>query len=528
MAGDTTDGCLPSKMVPSQSSQEMDTVSQQDVDHQHLDCSQGGNSQSQPALSQSQPATQPLEFSQESLAQVASQGPEDGVWGQLFPYSGTFPRIKLTEERFRVGRASSCDYSIRESDMGGMRWLTTVSKVQCEIYRNNADVFLTDCSSNGTWVNGTKVGRGTTIPLEHNATICFSYPVKKVFVFMSSDVVEESFPEALTSKYTVSKLLGTGVSGQVRLGFRARDLYKVAIKMIRKKVNGTFSSQAYSQEQVNNEVEILRSVKHPCVINLVDVIDTTDYLFIILELAEGGELFDKIIEKSKLDESAAKIYFFQIASAIEYLHSKKICHRDLKPENILLCSVDDRNPLVKITDMGLSKLLVDQTRLKTFCGTPQYIAPEVLKQGELNGGELTFRERAYSVKVDCWGLGVVLYILLSGSPPFSEDRKIGMKLREQILNANYVFYPKLFGNISEEAQDLIRKLLKVDPNERISSSEILQHSWLQGKIIEDKARELGLTYQAKARKRLAEEADMDSTEQKRIKADSPVFKQPLV
>ena len=93
------------------------------------------------------------------------------------------------------------------------------------------------------------MGRGTTIPLEHNATICFSYPSKKVFVFMSSDVVEESFPEALTSKYTVSKLLGTGVSGQVRLGFRAKDLYKVAIKMIRKKKNGTFSSQAYSQEQ---------------------------------------------------------------------------------------------------------------------------------------------------------------------------------------------------------------------------------------------------------------------------------------
>ena len=98
-------------------------------------------------------------------------------------------------------------------------------------------------------MNGNKVGRGTTIPLEHNAIICFSYPMKRVFVFMSSEFEEESFPEAITSKYTVSKLLGTGVSGQVRLGFRKTDLYKVAIKMIRKKTKGTFSSQLYSQDQ---------------------------------------------------------------------------------------------------------------------------------------------------------------------------------------------------------------------------------------------------------------------------------------
>ena len=176
-------------------------------------------------------------------------------------------RIQLSSEKFVLGRASSCDYSITESNMGGMMWFNTVSKVQCEIYRSNNDIFITDCSSNGnpgclflsktsllyrpaagTWVNGVKVGRGTTIPLEHNATICFCYPTKKVYVFMCSDFVEESFPEALTSKYTVSKLLGTGVSGQVRLGFRAQDLHKVAIKMIRKKPH-TFSSQSFSQEQ---------------------------------------------------------------------------------------------------------------------------------------------------------------------------------------------------------------------------------------------------------------------------------------
>ena len=106
-----------------------------------------------------------------------------------------------------------------------------------------------------------------------------------------------------------------------------------------------------------NEVKILQEVSHPNIINLEDVIDTKDYFYIILELAEGGELFDKIIEKSRLNETEAKLYFYQMASAISYLNSKNFSHRDLKPENSLLCSPDDSNPVIKITDMGLSKLV---------------------------------------------------------------------------------------------------------------------------------------------------------------------------
>jgi len=407
--------------------------------------------------------------------------------------------------------------------MGGLKWLQAVSKVQCEIIKTDKGAFLKDCSSNGTWVNGHKVGKDSMWPLEHNQEICFSYLYKKVFVFMSNEVVGESFPEELTTRYTVSKVLGTGATGQVRLGFRIPDLHRVAIKIICKRTNSTFTGQGASQQQVLNEVKILQSVNHPCVIKLEEFIDTPDYLFIVLELAEGGELFDKIIEKTKLDETAAKLHFYQIASAIKYLHSKNICHRDLKPENVLLCSVDDNNPLVKITDMGLSKL-VDQTILKTFCGTPQYIAPEVLKASSGIG----LREGLYTFKVDCWALGVILYILLSGSPPFSEDRNIEMKLRDQILNANFVFYPKLFKHISNEAKDLIQKLLKVDPEERIGSDQILQHSWLQDKEVLGKARELMYT---KGKKRLAQEMDIDSidsSDEKKVKVNQPIFKEPLL
>ena len=117
-------------------------------------------------------------------------------------------------------------------------------------------------------------------------------------------------------------MLGRGACGEVRLGFRIRDLKRVAIKIINKRT--CFSSMSNSNEEVMNEVKILQSVSHPNIINLEDVIDTKDFLFIILELAEGGELFDKIIDKSRLNETEAKLYFYQMVSAVSYLHSKNI------------------------------------------------------------------------------------------------------------------------------------------------------------------------------------------------------------
>lgn len=505
MAGDTLDGCMPSKIV-----QEDMEVGQTGGEVGEFNASQEINSQ---------PATQPLDASFDMETQ-SQRDEEDGVWGQLYPHCGTFPRISLSQDSFKLGRAKTSDYVIRESDMGSNRWLTAVSKCQCEIIKNDKGVFLKDRSSNGTWVNGRKVGKDCTWPLDHNAEICFAGANKKVFVFMSSEVQADKFPLALTNKYTVSKVLGRGATGEVRLGFRIPDLHRVAIKIICKRTNSTISSKEASQ--VLNEVKILQSVSHPCVINLEDVIDTKDFLFIVLELAEGGELFDKIIERTKMNEVEAKLHFFQIASAIKYLHSKNICHRDLKPENVLLCTVDDANPIVKITDMGLSKLVDLGTVLKTFCGTPQYIAPEVVTSAGM-------QDSTYTMKVDCWSMGVILYILLSGTPPFSEDRKCGLNLRTQILQANYQFYPQLFDTISSQAKDLITKLLKASPDERISAEDILKHPWLQDSQVIRRANMLMAT-QVKSKKRLVEEDEVDTIPDKRMKVSESVslFRTPQV
>lgn len=510
MAVDSTDGCLPSKQA----------VLAGEMDGSQASCQP---SQSQDLTSQlnTQPATQPLDSSLD--LDSSSQAGEECSWGQLYPHCGTFPRLPLQKDIFRLGRASSSDYVIRESDMGSYKWLSAVSKTQCEITKCTQGVFLKDRSSNGTWVNGHRVGRDQMWPLEHNAEICFAGPNKKVFVFMSAEA-GESFPEELTSRYTVSKVLGRGATGEVRLGFRIPDLHRVAIKIICKRTTITNTNNS----NIMNEVKILQAVSHPCIINLEHVIDSQDYLYIVLELAEGGELFDKIIEKTKFNESEAKVHFYQICSAIEYLHSKNICHRDLKPENVLLCSVDDSNPIIKITDMGLSKLVDLGSVLKTFCGTPQYIAPEVLPCG-------TGTSSSYSLKADTWSLGVILFILLSGSPPFSEERQetCGKSLRDQILSADFVFYKKLFDQISGEAKDLISKLLTQHPDKRLSASEIMKHPWLQDPAVVRRVEALMAVQQQKGRKRLDRETDEMETEtlpEKKVKRDQvdgvSIFKTP--
>ena len=144
-------------------------------------------------------------------------------------------------------------------------------------------------------------------------------------------------------------------------------------------------------------MKILQAVSHPNIIALEDIIQTPEKTYIVLELAEGGEL-KKMIGTEELHESLAKAYFQQIANAIDYLHSRKICHRDLKLENILICSEDQNNPIIKIADMGLSKLL-DQTMLKTICGTRAYLAPEILDAA------CSLGTRNYTVKVKLQNLG---------------------------------------------------------------------------------------------------------------------------
>lgn len=182
---------------------------------------------------------------------------------------------------------------------------------------------------------------------------------------------------------------------------------------------------------------------------------------------EGGELFERIV-KSRISESTVKLYFYQILLAVQYLHDNGIIHRDLKLENVLLSSTNEEC-CIKITDFGQSKILGETSLMRTLCGTPTYLAPEVLNTAGTGG---------YSKAVDYWSLGVILFICLSGYPPFSESN-CTTALKEQITRGLYNFIPAAWNHVSQPAQDLVKKLLVVDPEKRLTTKQALDHSWLQ-------------------------------------------------
>jgi len=260
--------------------------------------------------------------------------------------------------------------------------------------------------------------------------------------------------------WQIGKELGSGHFAKVKLGQHVKTGKQCAVKII-KKLSG---SKAIL---LKTEVDILKKVNHPYIVKCYDVIDDekSNKLYLFMELMSGGELFDRIVDKGHFTENDAVVTTIKLVDAINYLHSLGIAHRDLKPENMLMT---DQTPYaeVKITDFGLSKFFDEQSAvMQTPCGTPGYIAPEVL------------RMKGYGKECDVWSLGVIIYILLCGFPPFYADNDA--QLYEKIKRGEYEFLRPYWDPISENAKDLIRRMLTVDPKRRITCTDALQHPWLK-------------------------------------------------
>eukprot|EP00042_Codosiga_hollandica_P052729 m.675365 g.675365 ORF g.675365 m.675365 type:complete len:354 (+) comp58552_c2_seq23:515-1576(+) len=235
-----------------------------------------------------------------------------------------------------------------------------------------------------------------------------------------------------------------------------------------------------SSSQLIQEVDILKTLKHPNVIGIEEMYDTEDSLNIVLELAAGGELFDRIVEAQKFSEDETKFIFHQLFNAVKYLHDHAIIHRDLKPENVLLAAKTD-NPIIKVTDFGLAKLVGPHSFVKTLCGTPDYLAPEVVLLGMKSGQS---QNMGYGKEVDLWSLGVILYICLCGYPPFADDMPgQSLTLSQQITQGVYTFPKDDWDAVSDGAKDLVKRLLTVDPAKRITLSECLSHPWMRDEKI---------------------------------------------
>jgi len=208
----------------------------------------------------------------------------------------------------------------------------------------------------------------------------------------------------------------------------------------------------------------MKKVNHPNILKLYEVFVEEESFYLVMELVPGKELFERIIDRGQYSERHASNIIHQIVSAVDYLHSNGIAHRDLKPEN-LLSSGDDENEVIKIIDFGLSKKFGDE-QLVTSVGSPGYVAPEVLT------------ETSYDKSVDMWSVGVILYILLCGFPPFFADTST--ELFKRIIDVKYDFDDPAWDDVSEAPKEIIRKLLVKDPSQRMTASQLAEHPWVKG------------------------------------------------
>jgi len=222
-------------------------------------------------------------------------------------------------------------------------------------------------------------------------------------------------------------------------------------------------------EIIMTEVKILKVVDHRNVVKLKDIYETPTTFYIVMEVINGGELFDKIVELSHYTEKDASKITFQILSGVGHLHSKNIVHRDLKPENLLLSS-KETNADIKVTDFGLSKIFANGEimQMDKAVGTPGYLAPEVLT--------LLDTGIPYGKEVDLWGIGVILYILLCGFPPFFGDSDDDVY--DKIIENDWQFVSPYWDNVSDSAKSLIRGFLTHDRHKRFTIEQALAHPWI--------------------------------------------------
>lgn len=263
----------------------------------------------------------------------------------------------------------------------------------------------------------------------------------------------------LDKDYEIQNDLGIGAFGKVvkALHFPSKE-YR-AIKII-----NTKNLQIEDKRQIFQEINILSKLDHPNIIKIYEYFITSRCIYIVMELIDGGELFERIVANGNFSEKKACHLMKEILNAVQFCHIKKIAHRDLKPENILV-----EGNTIKIIDFGTSRRFEPNQLMKNSHGTPYYIAPEVLK------GE-------YNEKCDIWSCGVILFILLSGNPPFtgSSDAEI----MEKVKVGKFEFGPR-FKNTSSEAKGLIKLMLQMDINKRISAKECLKHDWFEKNLSEN-------------------------------------------
>ncbi|KAH8884490.1 Pkinase-domain-containing protein [Thozetella sp. PMI_491] len=417
---------------------------------------------------------------------------KEGVWGYLFPmdtrYGGrcvvlrkraacpgtdenqksskpllkdedSFEEIKMKgvpSGGYLIGRHPECDVVVDDP---------IVSNRHCLLFTEHKDndtiAVLEDLSSNGTFVNEAIVGRNQRRELQEHDEIAVLDKARFVFRYPKTRLTS-----AFLQQYTPLEKLGKGHFAEVYLCVEKSTGQRYAVKIFSKTPG---LEERSKNEGLQLEIAVLMGVSHPNVLCLKDTFNEPNAVYLVLELAPEGELFNYIVQKQKLSENECRKLFTQLFQGIKYLHDRNIVHRDIKPENILLV---DKDLHVKLADFGLAKIIGEESFTTTLCGTPSYVAPEILADT---------RHRKYTKAVDIWSLGVVLYICLCGFPPFSDElysRDFPFTLSQQIKNGRFDYPSPYWDSVGDPALDLIDSMLVVDPEKRFTVDQCLSHPWM--------------------------------------------------
>ena len=284
-----------------------------------------------------------------------------------------------------------------------------------------------------------------------------------------------NYPQTNLNFYRIGRIIGQGGFAKVNLGLNVLTGRVVAIKSFNKTIKTKYGENI-NMDKILYEINLMRKLNHPNITKILETFEDDKFYFIIMEYINGGNLFSYVKKRRKLSEKISKFLFKQIILAIKHIHSQLIVHRDIKLENILI----DMNNNVKICDFGIGIILSSEDQeLHSHCGTPMYIAPEIILSNKVSGYK--------GFPVDIWSAGIALYIMLSGKLPFNLDeeqddiegynnhaKEKNIKLKYEIIHKE----PKYIENISDEARNLLKGLLNKDPKKRLTCDQILRHPWL--------------------------------------------------
>ncbi|EMD33747.1 hypothetical protein CERSUDRAFT_125997 [Gelatoporia subvermispora B] len=419
------------------------------------------------------PSTQLEETQATQSTQDASQSSQPNplidahLWGYLIPCNPSVHRIDFikTRPQYTIGR--NPDHS--DCRLMGMK----ISNTHCRISWDGkedriAAITVHDLSSNGTFVNGIKIGKGRHALLHDGNEIAFGTVAPQTqnggaedYRYVFRHVAAGEPATGLHAEYQIDRELGKGSFATVMRAMHRATGKWFAVKVIQRSRLRSTDSQSFTRE-----ISILERLQHPNICQFKESIMEAHTINLVLEYVRGGDLLDFILKHHGLPEPLAQHLTYQICDALSYIHDQGIAHRDLKPENILL--TDENPPRVKVADFGLAKAVDSLTMLRTMCGTPCYLAPEVVLQT---------RDEGYDHVVDSWSVGVIVFSMLTESSPFT-DEDPNLQVKARILSRTVEWGLLNERRVSSAAEHFVRRLLDYEPRSRLTLNAARDHPWL--------------------------------------------------